>query len=189
MRNKPEIRGFTLVELLISLAILGEIATFTIPKVISSQQNGQNNAKTKEAFATVASAYQLYAMNNVLTSNTSISSLTQYMNYIKVDSTSTLDGSLNDSSSYSCSSRVCLKLHSGATLAFGSVGSFGGSNTTNMQWFLVDPDGAYQGNSSSIWGILYYNGRVTTWGQMAPNSQDGGGTYNPGNYDPSWFSW
>lgn len=190
MACKRHLKGFTLAELLICLAILGEIATFTIPKIISAQQNTQKNAITKEAFATVSAAFQSYSLNSQLTSSTSILSLTPYMNYVRVDTTSTIDGSPNDSATYSCASRTCLKLHNGSILAFGTVGSFGGTNTTNMQWFLLDPDGSSQGNASSIWGVLYYNGRVTTWGTMAPNSYDGGGgPYSPGNYDPSWFSW
>lgn len=182
-------QGFTLAEVLIALAILGEIATFTIPKIIAAQQNGQNNAKAKEAFATVSAAYQQYKLENTVASNTPISSLTSYMNYARVDTTSTIDGSRNDSATYSCATRICLKLHNGGMLAFGIIGTFGGTSATNMQWFLFDPDGTSTGDSSSIWGVLYYNGRVTTWGNITPNSQDGGGTYNPGNYDPAWFSW
>jgi len=182
--------AFTLAELLIALMILGEIATFTIPKILTSQQTQQNNAKAKEIFSTVAAAYQVYTSNNGFSGSAPITAITQYMNYLKVDSSSTLDGSQNDSASYSCGSRVCLKMQNGATVAFGTVNSFGGTNTTNMQWFLVDPDGAYGADASSVWGILYYNGRVTTWGTMAANSRDGGGgPYNPGNYDPAWFSW
>jgi prepilin-type N-terminal cleavage/methylation domain-containing protein len=51
--------GFTLAELLIALTILGEIAAFTIPKIISSQQNGQKRAVTKEMIAMFSAAYQL----------------------------------------------------------------------------------------------------------------------------------
>jgi prepilin-type N-terminal cleavage/methylation domain-containing protein len=48
--------GFTLAELLIALAILGVIATFTIPKVLQSQQNGQKIAIFKETIAAIQQA-------------------------------------------------------------------------------------------------------------------------------------
>lgn len=51
-------RGFTLAELLIALAILGVIAAFSIPKVLSAQQNQTYNAIAKEAAAT----YQNYKL-------------------------------------------------------------------------------------------------------------------------------
>ena len=176
-------------ELLIALMILGQIATFTIPKVLTAQQNGQNKAKAKEVFAMVSSAYQAHSLNNVIASNTPISTLTQYMNYVSVDTTSTIDGSPNDSASYSCATRICLKLHSGAIVAFGIIGGFGGTSANHMQWFLIDPDGTQKGDASSVWGVLYFNGRLTSWANITPNSQDAGGTYNPGNYDPPWLSW
>jgi prepilin-type N-terminal cleavage/methylation domain-containing protein len=47
--------GFTLAELLISLAILGVIATFTLPKILGGTGSKQNIAIAKEDFATVAS--------------------------------------------------------------------------------------------------------------------------------------
>jgi prepilin-type N-terminal cleavage/methylation domain-containing protein len=46
--------GFTLAELLIALAILGEIATFTLPKIISAQQNAKQLAVIKETVATLS---------------------------------------------------------------------------------------------------------------------------------------
>ena len=48
--------GFTLVELLVSLLIVGEIATFSIPKIIFNSQNAQYRAVTKEAASAVAAA-------------------------------------------------------------------------------------------------------------------------------------
>lgn len=53
-------KGFSLAELLISLLILSEIATFTIPKLISNQQASANNAKAKEVAGMIAGAFQSY---------------------------------------------------------------------------------------------------------------------------------
>lgn len=43
--------GFTLAELLIALTILGVVATFTIPKILSSQQNDKKKAVFRETIA------------------------------------------------------------------------------------------------------------------------------------------
>lgn len=49
-------KGFTLAELLICLAILGVIAIFTIPKVLTSVQNNQKATIFKEIIATFSQA-------------------------------------------------------------------------------------------------------------------------------------
>jgi prepilin-type N-terminal cleavage/methylation domain-containing protein len=51
--------AFTLAELLISLLILGVIATFTIPKILSASQNNQKNAIFKESISTLAGALDM----------------------------------------------------------------------------------------------------------------------------------
>jgi prepilin-type N-terminal cleavage/methylation domain-containing protein len=50
--------AFTLAELLIALAILGVIATFTIPKVLQSQQDSKKTAIFKETIAAIAGVVQ-----------------------------------------------------------------------------------------------------------------------------------
>lgn len=188
--------GFTLAELLIVLLIIGEIATFSIPKIIMAQRKGASNTAAHEAAGMVATAYQLYLQNSSsATSSTTPGALTQYMNYVSVPTSGTLDDVVTQNSVYTCNSGVtCLKLHSGGTL-FYNTSNFSGTNTTNFIQFYLDPDGvrgssgSADGSSKSLAIVLYYNGRVTTWGNMAANSVNSSGTYSSGSYDPSWFQW
>ncbi|MCE3235867.1 MAG: hypothetical protein K0Q50_2047 [Vampirovibrio sp.] len=192
--------GFTLAELLISLAILGEIATFTIPKIIGAQQNGQNNAIAKETVGSVAAAYQLYSISNTVTATTSMSDLISYLNYAKIDTSSIVD-SEQGGTSVDCAdpSLQCLRLHNGAILWHGKTNvDFGGTTDLNAIYFLVDPDARYSGsttgNGKSIKFYLYRNGRVATWASISTGTV----THEWGNYyvtnadatrDPPWFSW
>ncbi|HEY9687333.1 MAG TPA: prepilin-type N-terminal cleavage/methylation domain-containing protein [Coleofasciculaceae cyanobacterium] len=190
-------QGFTLAELLIALAILGLVATFTIPKVLQNQQDTRSNAIAKEAAGTLSAAYQAYREDNTPTANTTIDDLTPYLNYVKVDTATVVD-EIPGSTNFSCSSAslLCLQLHNGAMLESMKGLKFNGTANNNALWFYVDPDGKYGGSttgpSKSVLFFLYFNGRVTTWGTALPNTQNnaGGSPYNPTPAkDPSWFSW
>jgi prepilin-type N-terminal cleavage/methylation domain-containing protein len=81
-------KGFTLAELLICLAILAEIATFTIPKVFASQQNVRYAAMAKEAAGALSVAYLQYTIQNgPPSSNTTGGVLSPYLNYISMNTT------------------------------------------------------------------------------------------------------
>lgn len=171
---KPH-RGFTLAELLVCLAILGEIATFTIPKLLSAQQNGSKRAAAKEVVAMISGAHQLAKLNTDDSTAITATTLQTYMNYVSIDTTSTIDSIPNDGpASYSCADYDCFKLHNGGLLLLvgsttGTVGNFS---------ILFDPDG-YRGIKDSVNFYLYGTGRIQTAGDLLTDP----------SYDPTWFSW
>ena len=189
-------KGFTLAELLISLGILGVIAAFTLPKILLAQQNNTYNASAKEAAAMISGAYQAYQQTGALSSSTAPDDLTPYMNYLAVDTTSTID-LFYENTTRDCNTGFnCLKLHTGGTLLYYVGGSFGGSTSTRAIYFYFDPDGRVtdgttNGPGKSVVFWLYYNGRITSYSNLLTGTLSGGGPpVNPDpSYDPPWFSW
>ncbi len=190
--------GFTLAELLIALAILGVIATFTIPKILTSQQNSQSKATAKEAAAMITGAYQRAQAAGVVTSNMLPSDLAPYMNYTRYDTSGTVIDARPTVASNTCdTSYPCIYLHNGAILMFDQA-SFGGTNATNAISFFFDPDGKLtngattaDGPGKSVYFFLYYSGRLKTFGTLDAGTVSSVGW--PGGPDPSsdpaWFSW
>lgn len=188
-------RGFTLAELLISLAILGVIAAFTIPKILVAQQNSQYTAQAKEAASMIGSAYEIYKQRgNVPTTNTSAGDLTPYMNYVAADSSSTIDLFYNGTTRACNGGYDCVRLHNGGMLLWASAG-FMGTASTNAIYFYYDPDGRVTdgttngpGKGLCLW--LYYTGRVTSYSNLSAGTVYGGGTVGPNaTADPPWFQW
>ena len=192
--HQRAIGGFTLAELLICLAILGVIATFTIPKIITNQQNSAYKAAALETAATISSAYQNYKLTNPVTSSFGMQTLTPFINYISVDTSSPMDdryGALN----WNCSSTApCLRLHNGGVLRYFTGATFGGTAATNAVFFHFDPDGVYGGTTNgpgkAVPIFLYYNGAITDEGNLSAGTTASNGSYpaTPGNVPP-WFTW
>jgi prepilin-type N-terminal cleavage/methylation domain-containing protein len=159
--------GFTLAELLIALAILGVIATFTIPKVLNSATSGQNTSVAKEVAGMISGAFSSYTLNNTLSTSSEPESLTPYMNYVSIVTTGTIGGL------EACSATLpCMKLHSGAVLQYGTGNTFSGTAATDAVLFNLDPDGS--GSTGAATFVLYANGRLTTRGVGAPGSTGAG---------------
>lgn len=190
-------RGFTLSELLIALAILGVIATFTIPKILSAQRKGAWVAVAKEAMATVSESYVRYKQSNQATSATTPTDFTQYMNYVRVISTGSVDhytGNLD----VDCSWSTCLRLHNGAVIHSNATNTFGGTSRQRYIMFAIDPDGTFSGSLSgpgkSLGIMLFYNGRISTIAERvtgdatAVSGIDQAWADTP-EANPDWFSW
>lgn len=188
--------GFTLAELLVTLLILGQIATFTIPKVLQSQQDSRFKAIAKEAAGMVSEAYSIYRAKNTVDANFRFYYMTPYLNYVSVDMTTDIDRGQGVAGALNCGAQpiyACLVLHNGARLFYADE-PFSGTATTNAIYFYVDPDGKYSGSPTgagkSIVFWLYPNGRLVTWKDMLPGTICDSTPYSADpSKDPPWFSW
>ncbi len=186
--------GFTLAELLIALAILGVIATFTIPKIVSAQRDQSYNAKAKEAMAAVSATISKMRANGTLSASTQPADVFAQMNYVAYDTSASVDSEPGNGSRTCMGGDPCIWLHNGAILKDETSGSagFSGTDTTHAIQFLVDPDGVYSGTTNgpgkSLFFVVYYNGRTVTYSEKLPGTLVGGIPWGAGT-NPDWFSW
>jgi len=182
-------RGFTLAELLIALAILGVIATFTIPKVLQASTSGQNTAIAKEAASMVSGAFSAYQLDNAVAAGTTAGAFTSYMNYVTVDTVTAYTGTFTgDTALQTCTATLaCLKLHNGGVLQYDTGESFAGTASTHAMYFNLDPDG--NGTRGRITFVQYANGRMTTYqNRSATNTAPSGVTLTTQGTDPTYLT-
>jgi prepilin-type N-terminal cleavage/methylation domain-containing protein len=191
--------GFSLVEILLTLTIMGIIAACTIPPLFKPPDSTQGSKSTlyaTDAAFMIISAYEQYRQANpTVASTVGLAALTPYMTYVKLDTSTTLDSS-NPGSSIVCGSgsgataKVCLALSNGAYFYYNPNMRFNGTDTTNGFWIVFDPDGT-RNNIQSLGMVLTYGGQVKTYGSIDTTYyyHTGGSTSNiaPGPTDPSWF--
>jgi prepilin-type N-terminal cleavage/methylation domain-containing protein len=191
--------GFTLAEVLIVMAILGVIATFTVPKVLYSSNQASWNAKAKEAAAAISEAYTVYRMEKGVSANTSTTDILAYIN-----SVGPYTGTINEVPGYAslpCTGvNTCIQLHNGAVILVNNTSTFNGTTPNHSLYFHIDPDGKNtDGGTStpangSVLFWLYANGGLRTFGTLlSPTLGAWGSTaysYGPTpSADPTWFSW
>ena len=170
-------KGFTLAELLVALGVLGIIATFSIPKILTSSTNAKYNAMAKETASTISQAYQQYKSENNVSGSFNPIQLLPYLNTVKADTTSSWQDSEFDSpTTFSCSETwaTCRQLHNGGLLTMYNNNTFGTTDPRNFVFIEFDPDGS--GPAFDVTFKLYVSGRVFTEGDMSL----GGVTYDNG---------
>ncbi len=189
-------KGFTLAELLIAVALLGVIGTFTINKLMVTQQASANNAKAQEVAAMISTAFQKAQNDGIISASTKPADLTPYMNYLSLDTSGTVIDNVPSNASSTCvAGTPCIWLHNGGVLLLNNY-TFAGTSNLNAIDFRFDPDG--RNNTTSIADgplkavqlELYYNGFITTRGKVKTGTLNSCCGFGPNTaLDPSWFSW
>jgi prepilin-type N-terminal cleavage/methylation domain-containing protein len=181
--------GFTLAELLIALAILGVIASFTIPKVLESSTSAKYTAAAKEAASMISGSFSAYKMDSSMASTVTAGAFTSYMNYVATDTdNNNATVPSGETAIGNCSTNItCLLLHNGGTLAYHNSATFGGTAATNAVYWNFDPDSTASG-AGGVTFIQYYNGRLTTGANSATGTTTGGTQVSAIGSDPSWLS-
>lgn len=191
--------GFSLVEILITLAVLGVLTAFTIPSLFNtpnSSLSSKQTAMAKDTVYMIFAAYEQYrAANPTVTTGTTLGLLTPYMNYVSPKTSGNLDDHVGVNTTYTCGSNVtCYQMHNGGTFFWRNGMSFAGTATTNGIYFFFDPDsiqtgGTADGPGKALCVLIYYDGTIRTRGTSKANSTNSYGPgLNPGAYDPSWFT-
>jgi len=169
-------KGFTLSELLVSLAVLGLIAAFAVPKVLTSVGDSSFLANTKECLSVITAAYDAVKADNVTSFDPTLITLstaaatasTPYsminkINYVAAgDYTPSAVGVADvfTASASPANTTAAIRLGTGAVISFNSTDTFASvalPNVSRMK-FLIDPDGV--GVGKSFVALLGSDGRL-----------------------------
>jgi prepilin-type N-terminal cleavage/methylation domain-containing protein len=191
-------RGFSLTEVLIGMALMGILASFSIPSLLQVPESTQAEKYTGIAQSTaymIMSAYEQYrAVNPTVSMSTTAGDLTPYMNYLNTDTSATVDD-WQTGTTWGCNTNMrCLVLHNGAKLVYDKENfntRSGSASKDNILLFQLDPDGVYSGTTNgpgkALAIVLYYDGYIGTQGTARANSFYKV-TYPGQNFDPPWFT-
>ena len=174
--------GFTLTELLVGLGILGLIAAFAVPKVLTASGAALANAKVHKAAQAVVNGYEKWKQNNGDSLGMTGADIMTFVNYTSVIT----DGRVVDihplTGDFTCSVTLtttwplggpCYQMPDGSMVFFmGHTGVAFTANDASPLYFGVDPDAIESGaNTQANNGIgtaffLYKNGRLRERGHL-----------------------
>jgi prepilin-type N-terminal cleavage/methylation domain-containing protein len=189
-------KGFTLAELLIALAILGVIATFTIPKILTSTGTAQFKAIGKEASSIISGAMQDYMVNYAVSTSTrpdeTATGILQSLNFVSKVTGATHTAALTGlPENCVTGTNTCYQLHNGAILQIEDDDRFAGTGTTNYLKMNLDPDGLKSTSATDILTFhIYTNAKILT-NKDSPTGTDSATPLTGQSVatDPTWFSW
>jgi prepilin-type N-terminal cleavage/methylation domain-containing protein len=181
--------GFSLAELLVAMGVLGIIATFSIPKVLTATQSKQKVAITREVLSSLAQARLLLQNEGKWTASTTAEQLATKMNFIRYHTAGLIDtppANYPWMPSHDCAAIGCFEFHNGAKAMF--YCDFAGTTAQDALAFMLDTDGQYRNSGDSIWLVVYFDGKIRTEATINPNTRYCDGTYNPSPTDPDWWT-
>ena len=182
--------GFTLTELLVGLGILGLIAAFAVPKVLTASGAALANAKVHKATQAVAQGFEKWAQENGKNPTTSVQNIMSMVQHNgQITDGRIVDWAPNSHDQIKCVASVgsytdalCYQMPDASIVLF--VNHFGGggtdltfanAGTTNGLYFGVDPDGIDGPQDKSATGVstafvLSFNGRLRERGHLKNNT-------------------
>ncbi|MFM7390383.1 MAG: type II secretion system protein, partial [Vampirovibrionales bacterium] len=180
MKMHTTAQGFTLSELLVSLAVLGLIAAFAVPKVLNAVGNSSTLAIAKETVSTITTAYDGVKADSTVASvpsSTQAWRLINKLNYVRTATARTGTNTLTqgDLGTTACAiptansgtATPCqILMHNGAVLGIDLIDSFNDNSgavgpsagNRGKMMFTVDPDGA--GDMEPAVFALGFDGRL-----------------------------
>lgn len=158
--------GFTLAELLIAIAILGVISTFSIPKVLNALQDNRKAALFKEVIATLNGAFYAGWIKNEITEDNMGSYLLDHINVAKICKNNAQTENCwpqSDPSASSQATKFGAILHNGATIAgLDDDTGGGGTDIIIIDWNGPAPPNAEGDDQLQVIAVLSGTSRAGT---------------------------
>ena len=195
-------KGFTLAEILIALAIMATIAVFTIPKMLDSSADSDNEnwkRAVKQGVSVVQAAYTQYRLDNRSVPSTfHLNNATQYLDYVRIETALQIDGTPCFGAPISCwaANTYCYRLKNGSVLQWNGNEGYNGTGSLNAIKWRIDPDGKVTGPAGQdpgkaiVFYTYYVSGKTRDRDNIDPNTTGGFGTDSPNSAcTPNWWSW
>lgn len=132
-------KAFTLVELLISMTLVGTITTFTIPKILSSQQNMRQKAVFAETISALNEIFVNPCLRGEITEANVGSYFRSHLNAVKIcTSDSMAEGCWFGTDLVAQGHTEGVVMHNGAVIA----GLDDAVGTSGTDTFMIDWDGS-----------------------------------------------
>lgn len=193
MKRFGRLSGFSLAELIFAVGIYGLLMALTINKVIVTQQQTQNKAKFREAFASIHDIlYEGFLDGSISDQASFVSALQRRMNMVKYCSTQSVTNGCWTSGQYRA---VDEGTAAGFILPTGvTVTGIAGNAGATSDWIVLDINGSTSPNtlgSDTIELVVCYRlDAGCTLQDGAFTGRRGSGTLTPGSGSLTLFnSW